>query len=479
MDRLVRVNVNQLDLHFRPSDRCSARFVVTNLMHTMSVAVHLAATGPYTLSPVTPCLLPPLSSATFVLTLAAQADRPPVKAPPDSVLVRSAVVPTGKSDPAALRRLFSLPGVHVFRDASVPVFLVGPHVLDHLLLLPETLTLEFARAIPSCSVAELSALLRRAAAAGKPRFVAELLSAGADADVRGSDGRSALSLAVSSGDLASVDRLVSAGARVDLDLDLVFHESAAANRTDIIAVLDRSVRRASLAAWADAVDPFGRTPVHYAASNGCLDAVRLCLESGRGDPERADSAGWTPLHCAASGGFSDVVESLLDASRYDPKLAVTAADGRKTPFDLAAEGGHSNLYDALGLSDDLLRAAAAGDMDKVRRCLLLGADVGRRDQYGWTALHRAAFKGRTKIVEFLLDNGAEPDAVDDVGFTPLMCAAEAGRTQTATVLINRGSSRQQGLKGMVIKGSDLFSIKADNCGATDFVVPSFCLLDGL
>lgn len=485
MDRLVRVSVSQLEIDFRPAARCTAGFVVTNLMHTMSVAVHLTPGRPegqshYSVSPVTPTLLSPLSSAAFTLTLTAPTDRPPILSPADTLLVRSAVVPTGKPDPARLRRLFSVPGVHVFKDANIPIFLVGPHVLDHLLL-SETLaaeTLEFSflvsRAISSCSPSDLSAVLRRSAAAGKPGFVSELLSAGADPGSRGSDGRSAVSLAVSSGSLACVEHLVRAGAEVDLELDRVFHEAAAANRTDMIAVLERAVPASS--AWAEAVDPGGRTPVHYAAANGHLDALRACLGSGRGDPDRADSGGWTPLHCAASGGFGDAVELLIGSSSYDPKLAVTS-DGRKSPLDLAAEGGHSHLYDVLGLSDDLFRAAACGDLGMVQRCLLLGAGVDRRDQNGWTPLHRAAFKGRTRVVEFLIDNGAKVDAVDDVGFTPLRCAARAGRTETVMVLIDRGS--RHGLKG--IKGADdLFSMKLDNCGGADHsIVPCFCFDSGM
>lgn len=332
-------------------------------------------------------------------------------------------------------------------------------MLDALLLCSDDsgLSLSISKAVASCSKAELSTLLRRSAAAGKPGFVSALVDAGANVDSRGSEGRSALSLAVSSGNQDAVKVLVGAGAKIDLRIDRVFHEAAGANRTDLISVLEKASRSGS--DWGVSVDSGGRTPVHYAAANGHLEAVKVCLETGGGDADQADTAGWTPLHCASYGGFADVAEFLIERSGFDPKIVVTR-DGKKTPLDLAVDGGHSHLYEVLGSGDQLFRAASVGDMNGVKECILKGVGVNRRDLNGWTALHRAAFGGWMEIVKLLIDNGAQLDAMDDMGFTPLRCAVEAEHVEVALLLVSHGAKAR--LKG--IRRADLFSMKQDSCG---------------
>ncbi|XP_020266224.1 serine/threonine-protein phosphatase 6 regulatory ankyrin repeat subunit B-like [Asparagus officinalis] len=274
----------------------------------------------------------------------------------------------------------------------------------------------------------------------------------------GSDGQIGLILAVSSGSLDAVRVLVGAGARIDLDRDRVFHEAAGGNRIDLISALENS--NGVVLGWARLVDSGGRTPVHYAAANGHLDAVKICLESGDGDPDQADWAGWSPLHCAAYGGFLDVVEFLIERSNFDPKIAVTF-DGKKTPLDLAVEAGHSHLHDVLGLGDKLLRRVRVGDVDGVSECIFRGVGVNRKDQNGWAALHWAAFGGWVDIVRLLVENAAQLDVADDVGFTPLRCAVEGGRVEVALLLASYGAHTR--LKG--VKGADLFSMKLDSCAA--------------
>ncbi|XP_031112223.1 uncharacterized protein LOC116016203 [Ipomoea triloba] len=46
-----------------------------------------------------------------------------------------------------------------------------------------------------------------------------------------------------------------------------------------------------------------------------------------------------------------------------------------------------------------------------------GANVNERDQNGWTALHRVAFKGRMECVNMLVSHGAEIGVVDGSGFS--------------------------------------------------------------
>ncbi|KAM1291984.1 hypothetical protein ACFX13_019341 [Malus domestica] len=46
MDRLVKPDVKEVELNFKRDQKCSATFLLSNLMHTMSVAVSLSTTDP-------------------------------------------------------------------------------------------------------------------------------------------------------------------------------------------------------------------------------------------------------------------------------------------------------------------------------------------------------------------------------------------------------------------------------------------------
>lgn len=53
----------------------------------------------------------------------------------------------------------------------------------------------------------------------------------------------------------------------------------------------------------------------------------------------------------------------------------------------------------------------------------LGADVNAANEYGWTALHIAAYMGANTIIQFLVDKGAKIDVMDNFGQTPLSIAS--------------------------------------------------------
>ncbi|XP_024028188.1 acyl-CoA-binding domain-containing protein 1-like, partial [Morus notabilis] len=98
---------------------------------------------------------------------------------------------------------------------------------------------------------------------------------------------------------------------------------------------------------------------------------------------------------------------------------------RRTPYDVAAENGHSRLFYVLRLGDSLCLAARKGEVRAILQLLENGAAINGRDQHRWTALHRACFKGWVETVRALLEKRVEVDAKDEDGYTTLHCAAES------------------------------------------------------
>ncbi|MBV9879467.1 MAG: ankyrin repeat domain-containing protein [Gemmatirosa sp.] len=85
--------------------------------------------------------------------------------------------------------------------------------------------------------------------------------------------------------------------------------------------------------------------------------------------------------------------------------------------------------------DDILAAAAAGDVDEVAAVLSMDNRLTRAtDARGRAPLHLAALHGHEDVVALLLHNNAAPDARDADGRTPLALAEGAGHTTVAARL---------------------------------------------
>ena len=77
-------------------------------------------------------------------------------------------------------------------------------------------------------------------------------------------------------------------------------------------------------------------------------------------------------------------------------------------------------------STDLVRAAARGDTDRVRRLLGDGADADSRDASGRTAVTAAAAGEHVDVVRALVDAGADVDRQDRDRNNPLLLSGENG-----------------------------------------------------
>ena len=90
--------------------------------------------------------------------------------------------------------------------------------------------------------------------------------------------------------------------------------------------------------------------------------------------------------------------------------------------------------------DDILAAAAAGDMDEVAAVLSMDNRLTRAtDGDGRTPLHLAAANGHAETVELLLHNNADTSVPDGAGRTALALAEAAGHRIVAERLRAAGA----------------------------------------
>ncbi|KXX81406.1 Ankyrin-1 [Madurella mycetomatis] len=193
---------------------------------------------------------------------------------------------------------------------------------------------------------------------------------------------------------------------------------------------------------ADAVDIWGRRPLHLAAITGNL-GITMTLLMKDAQPHQTDIFGRTPLHIAARKGHVDFATTLLE---FETDHTVRDNDG-ETPLHIVARTGNVDITRALlGKGADsgarntsgetpLYIAARTGNIDIAKALLEMGADHGTGNNTGETPLHTAAGTGNVDITRALLEKGANHAARDYKGETPLYMAVTADKAQTASLLL--------------------------------------------
>ncbi|KAK1175009.1 ankyrin-2-like isoform X6 [Acipenser oxyrinchus oxyrinchus] len=86
-----------------------------------------------------------------------------------------------------------------------------------------------------------------------------------------------------------------------------------------------------------------------------------------------------------------------------------------------------------------LRAARAGNIDKVLEYLKGGVDIGTCNQNGLNALHLAAKEGHMGLVNELLERGSAVDSATKKGNTALHIASLAGQEEVIKTLVKQGA----------------------------------------
>ncbi|XP_053275302.1 ankyrin-2 [Pleuronectes platessa] len=133
--------------------------------------------------------------------------------------------------------------------------------------------------------------------------------------------------------------------------------------------------------------------------------------------------------------------ATCEACGSDRALRTTGSDRsfyKHSDYYGSADSG-SEVDDSLSDSNtSFLRAARAGNIDKVLELLKNGVDISTCNQNGLNALHLAAKEGHTDLVEELLERGAPVDSSTKKGNTALHIASLAGQKEVACILVKRG-----------------------------------------
>lgn len=213
-------------------------------------------------------------------------------------------------------------------------------------------------------------------------------------------------------------------------------------------------------------DFLGRTPLHWAATRGDSEGIRILLRF-RAEVTVIDESRSTPLMSAASSGCPISLKLLLDggsnilwknvygsdalynACRHQSRLpSVVLLLQSGAPLNSQNNNGHTALI-----------GAAIRNHDRIGRYLLRrGASIDARGAHGESALFEAIFHNSHQFLRLLLQNSANYLLVNNAGSSILHSAALEGDSETLHILLGAG-----------LKGLDPFLRNKENLTAAEMI----------
>jgi len=210
---------------------------------------------------------------------------------------------------------------------------------------------------------------------------------------------------------------------------------------------------------------YGWTPLLTATNNRHYKLAEYLIEHGA-DVDRANKGKWTPLYLATDnrnieGGDFPVPKPDLDHLEYINFLMNHGANPNAQAKDNTLT---RTIFTMQWFTEDgatpFVRAAQSSDLELLKLLLTYHADPFLKTNHGDTALTAAAgigwvdgvtyersAKENVETVKFLLELGLDPNAANDDGRTPLMLAAAKGRTEVIQLLVDHGAKLDTRDKG--------------------------------
>jgi uncharacterized protein len=152
----------------------------------------------------------------------------------------------------------------------------------------------------------------------------------------------------------------------------------------------------------------------------------------------------TPADMMAAVAAGDV-ERVAALLAEDPSLVSARGDDGVSALLLARYRFDRPTMDALMTADpdlDVFEATAYGRIDRVRQCLDDDpSGIAAFSPDGFTALHLAAFFGKTELARALIDAGARVDTytTNDLANQPLHAAAAGRHVEICRLLLAAGA----------------------------------------
>lgn len=283
---------------------------------------------------------------------------------------------------------------------------------------------------------------------GYKLFVDEMIEKACNLDARGADGKTALMMAVVKNDVEIVEKLIVAGADVNVKDSL--------GDTSLFKVKSPEVAKILLENGIKTGEKNcdEETALMEACKKGDLSIVEVIIDKMTIDEiNERDKKGITALMMAVENGNNEIVKLLInkgaDIELHDKwngttALMIAAKKGNKEMVDFLVANG-ADIY-ATGSGDNAHFGAKSIGIAKELKCkenyffyLASGGyietlewklsefDVNSKDEWNRTALMEASRNGCSKVVGLLLENGGNVNDKDVFGRTALIYACIGGK----------------------------------------------------
>lgn len=168
-------------------------------------------------------------------------------------------------------------------------------------------------------------------------------------------------------------------------------------------------------------------------------ALKAKMEELKDDPELG-----TMMKDIEENGQSAMMKYMNDPemmSKMGKKFqeAMEDPDFRKQLKEAPADEEEGEEEEEPGKESNIINAASAGSLERLKELLKEGADADMKDDEGRTALHFASGYGELDCMEVLLDAGASINACDDNKNTALHYSAGYGNKEATELLIKKGA----------------------------------------